>query len=345
MVNLLYLTDLHKKMQDVSTLRGYRNAVNLVMQDIFKLVEERQITHIVLGGDWYDSGFSAEVNLALVDVDDEKKLKNMVKGNLYGVIGNHINIKMSSNPELYLIQPHDKYRIRESERIKEQVIKTPEYLELEGVNLYFMHYDWHESNAGFDLQTYHPKIRNNGGCNIAFYHTDLIASKRYCNFAKLSDDKVQSMLEGVDVAICGHIHQPIQPYYIGKTLVWIPGSLTNTKSNEIHNTVNLPLIHIDNGKISMDMVSNFNLHTDVITVKEAKKVEIKKIDSKLNTDVSDEDIESRMMSTLDWLNLKSENPTYDINLCNMIYNDPTNINNMINVFRDIKAARDISKIK
>ena len=133
MRRMLIIPDLHKRMQDISTLKGYRRAGNAVMEDIFKVVEEKQITDIQFLGDVFDSGYSSEVNLALVDVEQIKKLREMVNGNMYNVIGNHINIKMSSNPELFLIQPHDKYRIRESESITEQILKTPEYMEIEGV--------------------------------------------------------------------------------------------------------------------------------------------------------------------------------------------------------------------
>ena len=345
MRNMLVIPDLHKRMQDISTLKGYRRAGNAVMEDIFKTVEERQITDIQFLGDVFDSGYSSEVNLALVDVDQIKKLRDMVNGNMYNVIGNHINIKMSSNPELFLIQPHDKYKIRESESIKEQILKTPEYMEIEGVNFYLMHYDWHENSSNFNIDEYKPKLKNNGNMNVAFYHTNYIAPSRYCKFSKVSDTKLQELFEGLDMVICGHIHQPINPFYIGTTLVWIPGSLTNTVSVGMHSHINLPILHLENGKCDIDMIQNFSLHTDLITVKEAKTVAIKKIDSKLDVDLSDQDIQMRMMKTLDWLKFNSDNSSYDIDLCNMIYNEPTNIDNLVNVFSSIKTISNINVIK
>ena len=138
---ILYATDLHKKMKDITTIRGYCTVHNKIEDDLINLISQLGITHFIEGGDWFDSGYGSDVAAALAHTDLDRKLYDAVKGNFYGVIGNHIRLNMDSNPELFLIQPHPKYTTRHRISRDTQIIKTPDELFLNGVQISFCHHD------------------------------------------------------------------------------------------------------------------------------------------------------------------------------------------------------------
>ena len=138
---ILIGNDLHKRMKDLTTIRGYIEGCRLVETDIIDACKELGCTHFFSLGDWFDKGYGSDVAAALAHTDIDRDLYDAVNGNLYGVIGNHIKIRMDSNPELFLIQPHPVYRSRHPVNRKEQILKTPKDLILNGVQIHFMHWN------------------------------------------------------------------------------------------------------------------------------------------------------------------------------------------------------------
>lgn len=262
--------DLHKRMKDLTTIRGYVNGCRRVELDIIKAIKEKGVTHFISLGDWFDKGYGSDVAAALTHTDIDRELFEAVNGNFYGVIGNHIKIRMDSNPELFLIQPHPVYKSRHAVSRQEQIIKTPKDLIFNGVQIHFMHWN-KDSESAYD---YKAMINKDCHYHIGLYHTEYIIPSAQLigagmNMQVSDNTKISNALEDIDLAIVGHIHKPIGTFVINKndgktTTMIVPGSLTNTDAgeNSRHEYVDMPLIDIDeNGKVSLSYYRQ-NLYTD-----------------------------------------------------------------------------------
>lgn len=265
----MFAGDLHKRMKDITTIRGYVD-VNLKVQNkLIKLIGELGITHFFEIGDWFDGGYGSDVSAALAHTDIDRELADAVNGNFYGVIGNHIRKNMDSNPELHLIQPHHYYTSRHSIARKEQVIKTPDTLMLNGVKIYLQHHNKFAESAA----DYKPIIDPSSKYNIALFHTEYIVPTVQLNKMGMShvineNSKIAYALEGVDLAIVGHLHKPLGQFPIRKsdgsvTTMIVPGSLTNTDSGMIsrHNAIDIPIVTIsEEGSVTIEFY-----HFDLLT--------------------------------------------------------------------------------
>lgn len=269
---ILIGNDLHKRMKDLTTIRGYIEGCRLVETDIISACKELGCTHFFSLGDWFDKGYGSDVAAALTHTDIDRDLYDAVNGNLYGVIGNHIKIRMDSNPELFLIQPHPVYRSRHPVNRKEQILKTPKDLILNGVQIHFMH--WNKDAE--DAYDYKAMINPDCHYHIGLYHTEYIIPSSMLMGVGMTEHhdntKISNALEHIDLAIVGHIHKPLGSFVINKndgttTTMIVPGSLTNTDAGEIsrHEYVDMPLIDIDeNGKVTLSYHRQ-SLHTEVLT--------------------------------------------------------------------------------
>ena len=342
MRRIIHLPDKHERHKDIRTLVGYRYVQKKVFEEFIDLVKSEGITDIHGLGDLFDSGYSDNSDVFYFDTKRYIDLSRMMNGNFREVIGNHINQKMSTNPELYLISPNNRYKVREIDNKEEPVIKTPDFINIEGVNFYFVHYNWDEKLQGFDFMKYKPKIVNNGCKNVAYFHSDYAMSRRYYGGAKSSDTDLQKLFEGIDFVFTGHVHTPLEPFYIGSTLVVNCGSITNVTSDTMHSTVNIPMLVIDNGNIELKFIDQFNLYTDKLIIKEQKKVEIKTLRSQKDVMDEEQDLEVRLMNTLDWIHKKSELPTLDEKICNTIFSNPSDITTLVNTYSEIKTAKEFS---
>lgn len=253
--------DLHKRMKDITTIRGYAAVTLKVEMQIIKALKELECTHFFSLGDWFDGGYGSDVSAALAHTDIDRELASVVNGNFYGLIGNHIRINMDSNPELHLIQPHPVYTSRHSLARKEQVIRTPDSLMLNGVQISFVHHNKFAESA-FD---YKPLIDKSAKYHIALFHTDMIVPTTYLYRMGIKgiindNSKISDALNGIDLAIVGHIHKPIGRFVINRTdgtsvTMVIPGSLTNTDAGLIsrHDYIDMPLITIEeNGSVKYE---------------------------------------------------------------------------------------------
>lgn len=270
--------DLHKRMTDITTIHGYTVACQHVQSDIMQTIRERQITHFLSIGDWFDSGYGSDVAAALAHTDIDREMYNLLNGNFYGLIGNHIRIRMDSNPELFLIQPHPVYTSRHKVKRDYQIIRTPSELVLNGVQFCFMHWNKDAESA----YEYKAMIRPDCHYHIGLYHTEYIIPAHILSsmnmYASINDNsKIAAALDDIDLAIVGHVHKPIGKFKIEKasghsTTMIVPGSLTNTDAgkNARHDHVDMPLIDIDeNGKVTLDYHTQ-SLHLEDVTFIEKK---------------------------------------------------------------------------
>lgn len=265
--------DLHKRMKDITTIRGYVKAANQVELDIINFIKENGITHFISLGDWFDKGYGSDVAAALVHTDIDRELSETLNGNFYGLIGNHIRLKMDSNPELFLIQPHPTLLSRHPVHRDEQIMKTPNSLILNGVQFSFLHYNIYAESA----MDYKAMIDKTCKYHIGLYHTELIIPNdklTAVNMQNVSTDnsQISRALEDIDLAIVGHIHKPIGTFTIHKsdgfkTSMIVPGSLMNTDAgiNSRHEFIDMPLIEIDDDGTVTIGYHHQDLHVEMLT--------------------------------------------------------------------------------
>jgi hypothetical protein len=265
-------------MKDITTIRGYCEACHDVQVDIMNTIKNEGITHFISLGDWFDGGYGSDVAAALCHADIDREMAELLKGNFYGVIGNHIRINMDSNPELFLIQPHPYYTSRHNVQRTEQIIKTPDRIVLNGAEIILMH--WNPvADCAKDYTTH---IDSECQHHIALYHTEHVIPASLLhdmNMAyEISDDSaIADALSGVEIAIVGHIHKRIGTHVIksrtgNDTLMIVPGSLTNTDAGERarHDYIDMPLIDIyEDGSIKLSYIRQ-TLHHEKITFYQKK---------------------------------------------------------------------------
>lgn len=265
--------DLHKRMKDITTIRGYTKVCNEIQLDIMNLIKELEVTHFISLSDWFDRGYGSDVAAALAHTDIDREMHDLLKGNFYGLIGNHIRIRMDSNPELFLIQPHKTFISRHKVNRDFQIIKTPDELVLNGVQFCFMHYN-HLAESAYD---YKAMINPNCHYHIGLYHTEYIIPSQYLMSMGMhgtinDNSKIGKALEDIELAIVGHVHKAIGKFVINKvdgtsTTMIVPGSLTNTDAGELsrHNTVDIPIIDIsEDGNVSL-WFHTLDLRTNELT--------------------------------------------------------------------------------
>ena len=282
--------DLHKRTKDISTIRGYSKACKHVQLDIMDTIQNEGITHFISLGDWFDGGYGSDVAAALVHTDIDRDMSRLLHGNFYGLIGNHIRIKMDSNPELFLIQPHPVYTSRHEVNRDEQIIKTPDTLVLNGVEFILKHWNPVADN----VMDYSVNINLECKHHIALFHTEQVIPAQLLSgmnmgYTIANESRISQALNGVDVAIVGHIHKAIGAHVIksttgGKdTLLIVPGSLTNTDAGTRarHEYIDIPIFTIyEDGTFQLDYHRQ-SLHTEELTF--FRKVDEEDIGRKLKS--------------------------------------------------------------
>lgn len=273
---ILFAGDLHKRMKDISTIRGYMHVCVSVQHEIMRILREEGFTDFISLGDWFDRGYGSDVAAALAHTDIDRELAEQMNGNFYGLIGNHIRINMDSNPELFLIQPHSYFKSRHKVHRSTQIMKTPDRLDINGASIYFMHYNKDAKDAG----DYKPMLNPESKYNIAIFHTPMIIPTMNLHRMGLTqfaneNSKIGVALENIDLAIVGDIHKPLGTFTINKadgtsTTMIVPGSLTNTDAGlgSRHNTIDMPVVEIDDdGAVSLSY-RTIDLQTNRLTFME-----------------------------------------------------------------------------
>lgn len=270
---VLFAGDLHKRMKDKATISGYVEVCNQMEVDVMNKCKELEVTHFISLGDWFDGGYGSDVAAALAHTDIDTEFMHLMKGNFYGLIGNHIRINMDSNPELFLIQPHNVYTSRHKVNRNYQILKTPDELILNNVQISFKHFSTVATSA-FD---YRSRRREGINYHIGLYHSEAIIPSSYLHAIGMTmqvndNSMIANALDGVDLAIVGHIHKPLGTFKIEKangapTTMIVPGSLTNTDAGLLsrHNSVKLPLIDISEDSVVTLSYVDMDLHTNKLT--------------------------------------------------------------------------------
>ncbi|MDR1523244.1 MAG: metallophosphoesterase [Endomicrobium sp.] len=246
LAKILFVTDMHKRDIDFTSIGNYTKALDAVQQDLLSFIDNQKITHMISTGDWYDKGYR-NVGRSHSDRNFDEEFNKVLNGNFYMCIGNHFFLERDANPEMYLIQPHDKYKPIKDIVAFTQVIKTPVTFKIGTVQISLFHYS--KDNKEYKIQrdddtTFH----------IGVYHDDVVVPsnvRALAGYFGNSDSLyLKSIYENIDLAIIGHIHVDVgvEHLTIGNKRVplIIPGSMCITKnaSRYLHTVVKLPVVEI-----------------------------------------------------------------------------------------------------
>lgn len=349
----IFAGDLHKKIIDPTTIIGYRECCYVTQKSFMQLVKESGCTGIVLLGDWYDRGFHTDNASSIPEYDMDIEMAKLVNNKLYTVVGNHIRLGLDSNPELFLIQPHPFYKTRDRIYRDYQIFKTPEVIRSGDVQISLLHFN-HERKT---LNGYKPIKQPWAKYHIAVFHTPwIIPNQQLLKFGlsvnTFTNESIGNCLEGVDLAICGDIHDPIGKFVVnhqhGSTIMVVPGSLSNTTSdpNHRHSSVYLPMITInDDSSVSLEF-KLFDLNINLLTFKdiEKKKKEEQKLEGirkkrKVGSVESGEvrsvfDMNAPDAYSLSGLIHRMNYTTADINMIKAILSNPMDVTTVVKLYHE-----------
>lgn len=255
---VLFITDKHKRDVDFTSIKGYVKVSDKQQLHLLDVIAQKNITHLVFLGDWYDKGYRS-INRDRNDDNFDREFKNSVNGNAYICLGNHVHIERESNPELYMIQPSPVIQPLHPIYQKEPIFKAEHYLRIGHVQISFFHFNQTDKDYIREVEdgvTYHV------GC----YHddcvlpTDIRSQAGYVH--STSTSYLEKIYNNIDLGIYGHIHVKIGTTYIStptKQLpAIIPGSLAIVQNKDIykHPSVDLPILEIrDDGTHSLEFVN------------------------------------------------------------------------------------------
>lgn len=274
---ILFVSDLHKRDCDFSSIAGYTKAVDAVQGDILQFIRKNNVTHLVSLGDWYDKGYRS-INRSNNDRNFDEELSKAVNGNFYICLGNHFFLERDNNPEMYLIQPSNLFKPSQPIFATSPIIRAVPSLRIGPVQISFFHYSKSDKNYTCERDpevTYH----------IGVYHDEVVVPTRQRNEGGFIGNTLTSQLDNyfdnIDLAIVGHIHTALGVFNVqsrGRELPMIvPGSLaiTSSAANAVHTDVNLPVVDIsDEGKVSCSL-HPFSLHANLLRFYKKKEKPIK----------------------------------------------------------------------
>lgn len=273
--SILYINDMHKRWQDSESVKGILAVQQKQQLDFLKYIKENNITHVILGGDWYDRGFHG-LAMAWGQTEMDRRLSAAVNGNLYMCVGNHFYLERDENPEMYIIQPCDLYKpslpIPVAEKPICQCINT---LKVGTVQIDFFHYS--KTNKDYVRPrdpdtTYH----------IGIYHDDRVVPSYVRELegfhSPVSQEYYNRIYDNIDFAICAHIHSKVGMTQMtlinGRQIpMFIPGVMHATRNvdNEKHTAVTVPVINIlDDNSIEFK-AATFSTYLDELQFNTRKK--------------------------------------------------------------------------
>lgn len=263
---ILFVSDLHKRDCDFTTIAGYTKAVDAVQRDLLSFIREKGITHLVSLGDWYDKGYRS-INRSNNDRNFDEDLSRAVNGNFYICLGNHFFLERDNNPEMYLIQPSQYYKPTQPIYATQPVIRAVPSLRIGPVQISFFHYS--KENKHY-VQERDPDVK----LHIGVYHDEVVIPTQQREDGGVRGTTFTSTLDSVfaniDLAITGHIHRPLGKFDVhtnGRTIPMIvPGSMciTTSAAADLHTEVQLPVVEItDEGNISCSLFT-FDTHANLL---------------------------------------------------------------------------------
>lgn len=275
---VLLVYDRHKRDVDLSSIKGYCDASSAVTDDLFKIIEDYKVTKVIEMGDLYDRGYT-KIGAQYVDMMDEIALRDLVEGEYYGLLGNHLMLERDNNPEFYLIQPNSYKGLKPlvQRKFRQQVIKVVDELIIGNTQISFFHYSKDDKNYVNERK---PGIKY----HVGLYHDDTVVPnsvRQQCGIkSKVTSDYLNHIYSNVDFAFLAHIHTKLGMLKLrlktGRIIpAYIQGALamTSSKDSEYHESVSLPLLYIYENDLIVKFVK-VSLHTELMKIhKEKSKIE------------------------------------------------------------------------
>lgn len=281
---VLFVTDLHKRYKESSSIKGQLKVQNLIQQDIINFCIEQEVTHVVITGDWYDRGFHG-VGQAFGAMEMDRRLSEAVNGNVYLCIGNHFYLERDDNPEMYIIQPNSILRPANPIPLPDKpIFQMVPKLRLGPVQISFFHYN--KSNK--DYVAYRDPDVN---FHVGVYHDDACVPGWVREQEGYQGSSTQAyyrqIYDNIDWAIHGHIHVKVGMCSMDistldgvpkKVPMCIPGSLgiTQNKDSMKHPFVDLPMLIVNDDGSHEAKLARFSTHIDELQffATNKKKVEV-----------------------------------------------------------------------
>lgn len=278
---ILFVTDLHKRYSDSSSIKGQLDAQQAIQEDIISAVDKFGFTHIVITGDWYDRGFRG-IGPAYGAMEMDRRISAAVNGEVYLCVGNHLYLERDDNPELYIVQPNN--MIKPSITIPmpdKPIFKLENSLRIGSVLISFFHY----SKVNKQYVAHRP---DDVTTHIGVYHDDCCVPGYISEMdgfaAKSSNTYMNDIYRNIDIAVHGHIHSKVGlvPFELNtgrKVPLFIPGSLgiTQNKESMKHTDVSLPVIEINDDYSIMAKVVNFSTHMELLKFYDTNKKKKKEV--------------------------------------------------------------------
>lgn len=276
---LLFVTDLHKRWSDISTIKGLLPVQHKIQHDIINFCTDNNVTHVFIAGDWYDRGYHG-IGQAYSAMEEDRLLSECVNGNVYLCLGNHFYLERDENPEMYIIQPCAYVKPKDIlQTARKPLFNVVPYVILGNVQVSLFHYN--KLN-----KAYRNPIQEGVTYHIGVYHDEVCVPawvrEREGFTGITSVYGLNQLYKNVDLAIHGHIHSDIG--YVGLELedgrtvpMYIPGSLGISQNKEAikHKEVNLPIVDIDDeGHVSVSTAC-FSTHIDELTFHAGKSMKKK----------------------------------------------------------------------
>lgn len=238
------LTDTHLLMNEPSNRREYIDHSVSLLFNIDAFFKANDIKDFAHAGDLYDTG-DKKIDTYLDNVYSYCLHKLTDDRNAYIVYGNHEETHRKYNKFFEVTRVESdfvKSRVDFSKvlQLTDPCFKAVDKASVGPVNIYFMHFDK-------EKRYYIPPSDK---INIAIFHEDILTLeskiKLYHHQKGMGIDiETTNIMENVDIAICGHIHTPLEPFRLNNnkhTLVIVPGSLCQRTRAEVHDVVNIPVI-------------------------------------------------------------------------------------------------------
>jgi hypothetical protein len=257
----LGISDLHKRDVDFNPIGGYTLATDLVMEDLLDFAKHEKIDYVFYFGDVFDKGYRS-IRASYSHENQLREMGSIVKDNQFLCLGNHFFIERDSNPEIYMIQPNERYAPAEKVWAKTPILKVVDTLNIGCMQFSFFHYNKKDK--------YYVAERSSGvKHHVGIYHDDVAIPasirKRAGVPCETESGYYEQIYSNVDTACFGHWHLPIGVEYLllngRKIPMIIPGSLCVTKSDELHKSVKLPVWNISDNAWSIEF-HEFSLHID-----------------------------------------------------------------------------------
>lgn len=285
---ILFLTDLHKRDVDFTSIGGYVKAITAVQFDIIQFIKDNGITKVVIGGDWYDKGYR-HTGPTLSDNELDRRLSDAVNGEVYITLGNHYYLERDNNPESYIIQPCEKHpMLRDIVFPENPIFKCVDELIIGNTQISFFHFDKH-------FKEYSNRKHQDVKYHVGVYHDDCVIPSNLREaagyYGNTTSDYLETIYQNINMAIINHIHVSIGVHTLnlpsGKKLpLIIPGSLGITQNKESckHKYVQLPVITVfDDETMPRCELKQFYTHIDML--KFYKKEEKSEVAKKLMSNV------------------------------------------------------------